>query len=367
MKIDLKKSPEYYFMILVMFSAYFSVSALTINPVYIIGFSVVLLSFLYLKVDKVDKFYLFYLFYFFVSLCGFFLGLYFFEVKAKDQVVYLSSILYLYCILLGSAVIIFGSKFGQDLRIAVYKNVYDALIIFMGVDLISRIAMAANNGNFYDYKWGGFYFDSNFTGTIILLFLIFSIYLKENKIFDIGMGRFLILVFLLLGTFSRAAIFSFVLTYFLFRYSRKFINILAFLFSIFAFYFFNKLVSLYLSGESFSNIDGSFNSKFYLISVAIDNYSNLSNLNKIFGIGLANFPYFSDGLFAHNIVITFFYEFGFWGIAWFLVFLTVSYFKIGKDVLYIFIPFSIVSFSLFSAYMPFFFVLVACMYVEKKY
>ena len=196
MKIDLKKSPEYYFMILVMFSAYFSVSALTINPVYIIGFSVVLLSFLYLKVDKVDKFYLFYLFYFFVSLCGFFLGLYFFEVKAKDQVVYLSSILYLYCILLGSAVIIFGSKFGQDLRIAVYKNVYDALIIFMGVDLISRIAMAANNGNFYDYKWGGFYFDSNFTGTIILLFLIFSIYLKENKIFDIGMGRFLILVFL---------------------------------------------------------------------------------------------------------------------------------------------------------------------------
>ena len=237
----------------------------------------------------------------------------------------------------------------------------------MGGDLFVRVAMAASNGDFYDYKWGVFYFDSNFTGAILLLFLVFSIFLKENKIFDIGKIKFLILVLLLIGTFSRAAIFSFFLNYFLFRYSRRFIKFLAFLFCSFALYSFYKLVSLYLNGERFSNIDGSFNSKFYLISVAIDNYGSLSSLNKIFGIGLANFPYFSDGLFAHNIVITFFYEFGFWGIACFLIFLTVSYFKIGKDVLYIFIPFFIVSFSLFSAYMPFFFVLIACMYVEKKY
>ena len=367
MNVNLKKNPEYYFMFLGVFSAFFSINALILNPVYISGLIVVFISFLYFNFNKVDKFYLFYLFYFVVCLLGFSVGLYFFDIQNKNEISYLSSMLYLYCILLGAAIIVFGSRVQLEMRKDLYRKIYNFLVIFMGFDLIARILMATHNGNFYDYKWGIFYFDSNFTGTIILLFLTFSIYLKENNIYDIGKFKFLILIFLLLGTFSRAAIFAFFLTYFLFRYSRKFINILAFLFFILSIYIFNRFIQLYLKGESFSDIDGSFNSKFYLISVAIDNYDSLEFLNKIFGIGLANFISISDGLFAHNIIITFFYEFGFWGIAWFIVFMIISYLKVGKDILYIFIPFFIVGFSLFSAYMPFFFVLVACMYVEKKY
>ena len=365
--INFKKNTEYYLLVSCLLTAFMSLSVTVINPIYFLGFIVIVLSLIYLDLKSLDKLVLIFFLYFLVSLVGFVFGIYFFHLEVRDGYVFLSSILFLYCILVGSSTIIFGSKVNPNLRIEVYNKIYNFIIIFMAIDLFSRILMAANNGNFYDYKWGIFYFDSNFTGTIILLFLTFSIYLKQDKILDIGFLRNLFLVILLIGTFSRAAIFSYFLTFFLFRYTRKFIGFLALIFGLFAIFILNKFILIYLGGGNFSNIDPSFNSKFYLISIAIDNYNSISLMNKFFGIGLANFRFISDGLFAHNIFITFFYEFGFFGILSFLIFLICCYFKIGKDILYIYIPFFIVSFSLFSAYMPFFFILIACMYLEKKY
>lgn len=364
--VYLKKNSNYYLMTLCLFSSFFSISVLSINPVYLIGFPIIFLSFLLLNLKSIDRFHFFVFLYFIFTMLGFILGIYFFKLVALDKTVYLSSILYMYCILLGAATILFGSKVDFELRKKIYKNIYNFLILFMLLDLLIRIAMAASNGNFYDYKWGVFYFDSNFTGTIIMLFLSFSIYLKNDKVFDIGKLRIFLLFLLLLGTFSRAAIFSFLLTYFLLRYSKKYISIISFLFFIIAIYYFSKFVDIYMRGGNFSNIDGSFNSKFYLMGLALENYTNLSFWNKFFGIGLGNFPFYSDGLFAHNILITFFYEFGLWGIFCFFAFLVICYLRIGKDVLYIYVPFLIASFSLFSAYMPFFFILIACLYLEKS-
>ena len=133
------------------------------------------------------------------------------------------------------------------------------------------------------------------------------------------------------------------------------------------FYAASKLVGKYTSGDSYVDVDGSFNSKFYLISSALDNYAGVPFVNKIFGIGLNNFSYYTDGFFAHNIFITLVYEFGILGTLMFVLFLLYSYFKIGKDVTYIFIPLLVAGFSLFSAYVPFLFVLLACMYIEIKY
>ena len=103
-----------------------------------------------------------------------------------------------------------------------------------------------------------------------------------------------------------------------------------------------------------------------MISIAIDNYPNLPVLNKIFGIGMGNFLFYSDGIFAHNMLVTLIYEFGWFGILGFLLFLCYSYKLIGKDMLFIVMPFTIAGFSLFSAYMPFFFILLACIYIEKN-
>lgn len=129
---------------------------------------------------------------------------------------------------------------------------------------------------------------------------------------------------------------------------------------------FYKMVNGYLSGESFVDIDGSFNSKFYIISLALHNYSSMPDMNKLLGIGMANFSYYSNGIFAHNMLVTLVYEFGVVGSCLFFVFLWHMYLKIGKDVLYLYLPLAIGGFSLFSAYMPFFFILLSCLYLENK-
>ena len=59
-------------------------------------------------------------------------------------------------------------------------------------------------------------------------------------------------------------------------------------------------------------------------------------------------------------------EFGILGSLSFIIFLFYAYKKIGKDFTYILVPLLVAGFSLFSAYMPFFFVLISCIYVELK-
>ncbi|MGK7135318.1 hypothetical protein [Acinetobacter baumannii] len=350
---------------LILFFSFFSINSLPVNPVYIIGFPIVFLTFLFINFSKINKYQLYFYVYSFLASIGFIVGGLYFSKIDKD-IIYLSSILYVYCIILGAQTIIVGSTLRKSTRIEIYNNIYYLLIFFMSLDLSVRVLLSQGTKSFYDFKWGLFYYDSNFSALIILLFIMYSIFLKVNSIYDIGKIRFIVLIFLLITTFSRAAIFAFIISYLLLRYARKILVCFSIIFSTIAIYVFYKMVAMYISGESFVNIDGSFNSKFYLISVAIDNYKYLATVNKIFGIGMANFTYFSEGIFAHNMLITLFYEFGLYGILLFVIFILLSYMKIGKDILYILIPFFIAGFSLFSAYMPFFFILLACMYLEKK-
>lgn len=356
-------SKRIFFLFLV--CSFLSINGLPINPIYLLGFPLLFLSLFYIDLSKVNQYQLVMVFYFIVTIIGFSIGILGFY-KTDNNLVLLSSILYCYCILLGAQTVRLGLSTEKVDRLKAYSHLYNFLIFFMFLDLIIRVLMSGGSGTFYDFKWGFFYLDSNFSALIILLFVMFSVFLKVNRIYDIGTIRFLILLFLLLTTFSRSAIFAFVLSYILLRYTKRIILYLTAIFGSLIIYVFYKMVSIYLSGESFVGIDGSFNSKFYLISVAIDNYSGLSLISKVFGIGMANFPYFSDGIFAHNMLITLFYEFGYFGILFFIIYIYLSYKMIGKDILYILIPFFIAGFSLFSAFMPFFFILLACMYVEKN-
>lgn len=351
--------------LLFLFCGVFSVNGLPVNPVYLVGFPLLFLSLFYVDLSKINQYQLVMYFYFIVTVVGFSIGISSFSKIDKD-LVFLSSILYCYCILLGAQTVNLGMITKKSDRLKSYNYFYNFLIFYMSLDLIIRILMSGGTGTFYDFKWGVFYFDSNFSALIILLFIMFSVFLKVNRIFDIGLIRFLVLFFLLITTFSRAAIFAFVVSYLLLRYTKKIISYLALIFGSLLCFIFYKMVLIYLSGESFVGIDGSFNSKFYLISVAIDNYSGLSYINKVFGIGMANFPYFSSGIFAHNMLITLLYEFGYFGTTLFIIFIYLSYRMIGKDIFYILIPFFIAGFSLFSAFMPFFFILLSCMYVEKN-
>ncbi|KKZ37932.1 hypothetical protein UN98_16195 [Acinetobacter baumannii] len=294
------------------------------------------------------------------------IGSYYFS-NIDSKINYLSTILYLYCILMGAQTVATGVNIGINRRVYIYKFIFNLLIIFMILEFFLRVVNSSHTGSFYDYKWSLLYFDSNFVSFIILFFLMFAVFLKEKNIFNIGKIRFSLLIILLILTFSRASIVSFIVTYLFVKSGNKYKTPIFILFLIGYFYIASELIGKYTSGVSYVDVDGSFNSKFYLISVAIDNYNSIPVINKLFGIGLNNFLYYSDGIFAHNIFITLLYEFGVLGTIMFIFFLCYSYYKIGKDVAYIYIPLLVAGFSLFSAYVPFLFVLIACMYIETRY
>jgi hypothetical protein len=349
---------------LLLFCSFFSMNSLPVNPVYCIGIPLLLLSFLFLK-NNIDKFQFGFYIYFLISCILFYIGSYYFSYVTPDVAVF-STILYLYCILLGAQVVGVGLNVSINKRKEIYKYKYNILIFFMILELLLRIAFSGSSGSFYDYKSSFFFKDSNFTSFVILFFIIFSVFLKDKGVWDLGKIKFFILLFLLVMTFSRASIFAFIVSYFFVKSNNRFRTPIFIAFLAGYFYFSYLLVSNYISGESYVDIDGSFNSKFYIISVAIDNYFYLPEINKIFGIGLNNFSYYADGRFAHNILVTMVYEFGWIGSLSFLLFLIYAYKRIGKDIAYILVPLLVAGFSLFSAYMPFFFVLIGCMYVELK-
>jgi len=351
--------------LLILFCSFFSVNSLPVNPVYCLGFPLILFSFLFFK-STIDKFQLGFYCYFLISCMFFAIGSYYFS-NIDSKINYLSTILYLYCILMGAQTVATGVNIGINRRVYIYKFIFNLLIIFMILEFFLRVVNSSHTGSFYDYKWSLLYFDSNFVSFIILFFLMFAVFLKEKNIFNIGKMRFSFLFVLLILTFSRASLVSFIVTYLFVKSGNKYKTPIFILFLIGYFYIASELIGKYTSGVSYVDVDGSFNSKFYLISVAIDNYNSIPVINKLFGIGLNNFLYYSDGIFAHNIFITLLYEFGVLGTIMFIFFLCYSYYKIGKDVAYIYIPLLVAGFSLFSAYVPFLFVLIACIYIETRY
>ncbi|MEN8314034.1 hypothetical protein KWD71_08120 [Acinetobacter baumannii] len=351
--------------LLLLFCSFFSISSLPINPVYCIGLITLFFSFLFFKL-KVEKFQFGFYCYFLIAGVLFSIGSHYFSF-IDPKVNYLSTILYLYCILLGAQTVAIGKKVDFSHRIKVYRITYNVLILFMFFELFLRIFNSGNSGSFYDYKWSLLYFDSNFVAFVILFFLMFAVFLKEKNILNIGSLKFLILIFLLIMTFSRASIVSFVVAYLFTKSSSRFKTPIFIIFLIIYFYITFLLIGKYSGGGNYVDVDGSFNSKFYLISTAIDDYSLVPFINKIFGIGLNNFSYYTDGFFAHNMFITLVYEFGVLGTVTFVGFLWYSYLKIGKNITYILVPLLIAGFSLFSAYVPFLFVLIGCMYVESEY
>lgn len=353
----------YYFLCL--FCSYFSLGTLIVNPIYILGFILIFLGFFFMDIRKIEKGVVVYFLYFISSLVSLLIGLSYFSKQVVDTV-FLSSILYLYCILIGMQTITLSKDLTLFQRKKVYHYTYNYLIVFLVLDLISRLINAGGfSTNFYDYKHGWFHFDSNFTGLIIALFLMFSFFLQKERIYCLSKIKYLILFVLLCATFSRASIFAFVVSYLVLRYTGRFLTVFSIVFAGVASYTFYVMMTRFIEGDSFVDIDGSFNTKFYFIELAIQSYDQLDSINKIFGIGLANFDYYA-GVFAHNVIITLIYEFGILGTILFLLFLAVMYFKVGRDVLYLYVPLFIGGFSLFSAYMPFFFILLACMYIESR-
>jgi hypothetical protein len=264
-------------------------------------------------------------------------------------------------------------------NVIIYMMFYITLI-FISADTIYRLlhpnyfARTAylESRWFYYYKKNSIMFaDSNTTGLIALILYFFIIELeriKNNIYIKIIKSKYIkfILIILLISSFSRASYIAFIIgilykNYYSQKkkYNKNIIKYLAIPIIIIMAYY----IILYLY-----NSDLSFQSKFYIVDLAINVYKKFPLYNKIFGIGFAEWQDVL-GIYTHNIFITYFIQTGLIGLTLFIFFI-ISTIKKAK---YIWVPILIVSLSFFSYLgMPFLFVPLAIIFniydyeIEKR-
>lgn len=215
-------------------------------------------------------------------------------------------------------------------------------------------------GLFYAYKMNSFMFmDSNFVGLVIIVVYFLAFYLR--KIFkEIYRYQLIVLSILALLTFSRAAIFSMILFWLIFRYMSSeqksaiyYIRLVVVL--LLAIFFIFIFLSYYQN-------DGSLISKFYILEQALLFEENATIWQMLFGIGFGNAVYFLN-IGAHNFILTFLVESGIVGLVFLLLFwihlLKNTNFAVG----YIMLPFLTCGLSLTSHAVPYLYVAYAIIFI----
>lgn len=205
----------------------------------------------------------------------------------------------------------------------------------------------------YSYKFNSIMFqDSNFVALFILVLLFFWVYINRFS----GKGKLvaLVLVALLLLTLSRAAaltVFVFFMLYFFRGRFYKVRKLLYFVLIPLSLIAFNYL-------RSFSYLDGSFSSKFYIVDLFLSYLSSASFNELVFGVGFGNAVNYL-GIGAHNIFVFYFVEVGIVGFfllfrLWWLVLIKSKY-KAGAVVF----PFVLAGLSLTSTSVPYLYIIFA--------
>ncbi|MCV4698148.1 hypothetical protein OFB92_34060, partial [Escherichia coli] len=84
-----------------------------------------------------------------------------------------------------------------DTRIKCYKNFLMFFVMFMFLELITRVIIGnLSEGILYAFKKSLFYFDSNFTALIDISILGFLLFLKNNKIYNFKYTRYITYILL---------------------------------------------------------------------------------------------------------------------------------------------------------------------------
>ncbi|HAT7659164.1 O-antigen ligase family protein [Enterobacter hormaechei subsp. xiangfangensis] len=198
------------------------------------------------------------------------------------------------------------------------------------------------------------YLDSNFVGLEAVFILSVIVYLmKELRLSGYYFLKYLTVIScLILGvllTFSRAAIIAMIIMFVvnLLLSNRRLVLLSFFLVPAFLFIVIEVVLS------KFEN-DISFASKFHIISYTLDYISTASLTNIFFGVGIGN-SIDAIGMGAHNLIVTFFIESGFFGLTLFLILLSVNCYYLKSDAFIVVMPFMIAAMSLGTTALPYFF------------
>lgn len=358
------KSGKY--LLLLLCCGFFSINALPLNPAYLVGFVLLFIIGIFIfSRARINRFSLWTIVFALLMGISQFVGIYYKSTVSPypEGANYLTPLLFIYSILISVGVNeVFPSLDKKD-RIKCYKNAVFLFCIFMIIELIIRIIIRdSSEGILYAFKKSLFYFDSNFTGLVDLAFLGFMLFLMNNRVVHFKKSKYLVYMLTFL-TMSRAAIITLFAVFYVFKNKNKIITRSMIIFFAIIIVFCVMTISYLFEGSSYSSIDGSFNSKFYIINKALEYYQTQTLFTHFFGIGLGNTEQVI-GIFAHNIYVTFVMEYGIVGTFLFLLYLIFSINVTKGNALYIWLPMLISGISLFSAYSPFLFILNAVIYNE---
>lgn len=364
----MNRSANKLFFYLSLLCVFVSVNSSPINPSYLLGGGLIFFIVLYmLSRLKIHKFTLATVVFSFVFLVSQLLGIHF-VAHYPDGPNYLTPLLFIYSILISAVVIESMQQIDYAHRKIIYRKAYNIAVVFLIIELITRVLnYNGSKDGFYALKYSVLYFDSNFTGLVIMGLCSFLLYLKGVKQYDLKVQR-RILYLLLLATFSRAAIAAMFITR-LGLANPKRIKSRSYLMLASAAAIFGIMAIEYIyQAESFASIDGSFNSKFYIINQAVAFYETRPFIVHLFGIGLGNTAQFL-GIFAHNMYVTLVLEMGWVGTSLFVLYILYTLKLSNSYAMYIWLPVFISGISLFSAYSPFIFItvsLICCENLKEK-
>lgn len=203
------------------------------------------------------------------------------------------------------------------------------------------------------------YQDSNFVGLqAVFIMSCFLFFIGVNTKKDVVILSLLILSIIL--TYSRSAVIGCLISlFFYFIRNRKLLKISLFLLAPFLIAF---LVSV---GFSEFSDDLSFNSKIYILEQAYNYLWTLDLMDLLFGVGLGNSKE-HIGIGSHMLLLTLFLELGLISLILFLIFISWLYIRLGYAFLYSVFPYIIISFSLGTTAIPYFFSFCACLLMERS-
>lgn len=324
----------------------------TIFP-FVLGFLICVVSFLVIKLDfksyAITAFFLFLALFHssvtnlsldhvfkIVTLTLLFFCCYKLTKKCEDKTKILNNFLIINLVFLCLEVfgrIVFGDHFrSEDAIFVESNNFFDFFLL-----------------GFYKYKLGSpFFLDSNFAAIHGLLLLFFLLHFK-SYIFNFR-NKLYLLSFIILATFSRAAIVCLLLVFLILFFRRlKFLTKLCVSILILSFLF----LLLYFIID-----DWSLQTKFTVWNKLLDHDFGLVNLFFGYGVNIGKYVFgWDDGFTSHSLIPSLIGEYGLLGMLIYVSILLIIGNSLFFNRYYFFIIIMILGFSLFDPFEPLLFVM----------
>ncbi len=278
----------------------------------------------------------------------------------SDERNYLSPFLFVTTLLIGPVMMILAKSCSSANLDRTVLRVVNWILTALAIECVTRFIFSPHMGvtaetdisdSFYLYKTSLFHYNSNFVGIEILCLLSIMFAFKE----EIGRKKWLLVYLLLFASLSRASIAAGICQLVVYKFWRWRGRILFALLAAQLFIVSRLLVDYSARGpDATLAVDGSFSTKFLILSQMVSIYNNSSAVQRLFGVGAGNFINLSGVFPADNILATFVTELGIVGSLLLVGYIWILSRKCPASIYLLVLPVVVNGFSAVSTSMPYF-------------